>query len=83
MCGHIDLLIGSISSMGPVINSGKVKALALTLPTRSEAAKTIPNYVEGGLKDMNMTSSVVLMAPAGTPQAVFDVLNASINKTFE
>lgn len=83
MGGHIDLLIGSISSMGPVINSGKVKALALTLPTRSEAAKTIPNYVEGGLKDMNMTSWVVLMAPAGTPQAVIDVLNAAINKTVE
>ena len=83
MGGHIDLLIGSISSMGPVINSGKVKALALTLPTRSEAAKTIPTYVEGGLKDMNMTSWVVLMAPAGTPQAVIDVLNAAINKTVE
>jgi len=83
MGGHIDLLIGSISSMGPVINSGKVKALALTLPIRSEAAKTIPNYVEGGLKDMNMTSWVVLMAPVGTPQAVIDVLNAAINKTVE
>jgi tripartite-type tricarboxylate transporter receptor subunit TctC len=83
MGGQILYAFDNLPSSIQHIRSGKVKALALTLPTRSEAAKTIPNYVEGGLKDMNMTSSVVLMAPAGTPQAVFDVLNASINKTFE
>ncbi|NBO15948.1 MAG: tripartite tricarboxylate transporter substrate binding protein, partial [Betaproteobacteria bacterium] len=83
MGGHIDLLMGSISSMAPVLNSGKVRALTLTAPTRIDSAKTIPGYLEFGLKDMTMTSWVVIMAPAGTPQAVIDTLNAAINKTVD
>ena len=83
MGGHIDFLLGSISAMVPVLNSGKVRPLTLTAPARSDAAKSVPSYTEFGLKDMTMTSWVVIMAPAGTPQAVIDTLNAAINKTVD
>jgi tripartite-type tricarboxylate transporter receptor subunit TctC len=83
MGGHIDFLLGSISAMVPMLNSGKVRALTVTSPTRNDSAKTIPSYTEFGIKDMTMTSWVVIMAPAGTPQAVIDTLNAAINKTVD
>jgi tripartite-type tricarboxylate transporter receptor subunit TctC len=83
MGGHIDFLLGSISAMVPVLNSGKVRPLTVTATSRSDAAKSVPSYTEFGLKDMTMTSWVVIMAPAGTPQAVIDTLNAAINKTVD
>ena len=83
MGGHIDFLLGSISAMVPMLNSGKVRALTVTAPTRNDSAKTIPSYTEFGIKDMTMTSWVVIMAPAGTPQSVIDTLNAAINKTVD
>lgn len=83
MGGHIDFLLGSISAMVPMLNSGKVRALTVTAPTRSDSAKSIPSYTEFGIKDMTMTSWVVIMGPAGTPQSVIDTLNAAINKTVD
>ena len=81
--GHIDLLLDTFSTLWPQVSSGKLKALAITMPTRSTIATAVPSYVEAGLKDMSITSWQAIMAPAGTPQSVIDTLNAAINKTLQ
>ncbi len=81
--GHIDLLLDTFSTLWPQVSSGKLKALAITTPTRSALASAVPSYIEAGLKDMNITSWQAIMAPAGTPQSVIDTLNAAINKTLQ
>jgi tripartite-type tricarboxylate transporter receptor subunit TctC len=81
--GHIQLLLETFSTISPHLKSGKLKAIAITAPARSELAPSVPSYREAGLKDMNITSWQAVMAPAGTPRAVIDVLNAAINKALQ
>jgi tripartite-type tricarboxylate transporter receptor subunit TctC len=65
------------------MRSGKLKALAITAPQRSELAPNVPSYQEAGLQDMNITSWQAVMAPAGTPKPVIDALNGAINKALQ
>jgi tripartite-type tricarboxylate transporter receptor subunit TctC len=81
--GHIQLLLETFSTLSPHVRSGKVKAVAITAPTRSDLAPNVPSYQDAGLKDMNITSWQAVMAPAGTPKAALDVLNAAINKALQ
>jgi tripartite-type tricarboxylate transporter receptor subunit TctC len=78
--GHVQVLLETFSTIWPQARTGKLKALAITAPTRSDLAPTVPSYTEAGLKDMNITSWQAVMAPAGTPKAVIDALNAAFNK---
>jgi tripartite-type tricarboxylate transporter receptor subunit TctC len=78
--GHINLLLETFSTIWPNARTGKLKALAITAPARSDLAPTVPSYTEAGLKDMNITSWQAIMAPARTPRAVIDTLNAAFNK---
>ena len=81
--GHIQLLLDTFSTISPHMKSGKVKAIAITAPGRSDLAPNVPSYQEAGLKDMNITSWQAVMAPAGTPRATLGLLNAAINKALQ
>jgi tripartite-type tricarboxylate transporter receptor subunit TctC len=81
--GHIQLLLETFSTISPHMRSGKLKALAITAPGRSELAPNVPSYQEAGLQDMNITSWQAVMAPAGTPKPVIDALNGAINKALQ
>jgi tripartite-type tricarboxylate transporter receptor subunit TctC len=81
--GHIQLLLETFTTIWPHAKTGKLKALAITAPARSDLAPAIPSYQEAGLKDMNITSWQAAMAPAGTPRPVVEALNAAINKALQ
>lgn len=81
--GHIQLLLETFSTISPHLKTGKLKAIAITAPQRSDLAPNVPSYQEAGLKDMSITSWQAVMAPAGTPKAALDVLNAAINKALQ
>lgn len=81
--GHIDVLLETFSTLWPQVSTGKLKALAITAPKRSDIAHDVPTYVEAGLKDLDITSWQAIMAPAGTPKPVVDALNAAINKAVQ
>jgi tripartite-type tricarboxylate transporter receptor subunit TctC len=78
--GHIQVLLETFSTIWPQARTGKLKALAVTAPARSDLAPEVPSYTEAGLKDMNITSWQAVMAPAGTPKAVVQILNSALNK---
>jgi tripartite-type tricarboxylate transporter receptor subunit TctC len=81
--GHIDLLLDTFSTVWPPVKTGKIKALAITSPARSDLAPNVPSYVDAGLKDMNITSWQAIMAPAGTPVATINTLNQALNKALQ
>jgi tripartite-type tricarboxylate transporter receptor subunit TctC len=81
--GHVNLLLETFSTIWPHAKSGKLRALAITSPARSDLAPSVPSYTEAGLKDMSITSWQAVMAPAGTPRAVIDTLNAALNKVLQ
>lgn len=71
--GSIDLLIGNSTTIEPLVSAGKARILAVTsqkpfklLPAVPTIAQTYPSY--------HITTSYGLMAPAGTPQAVIEIL---------
>lgn len=78
--GHIQVLLETFTTIWPQARNGKLKALAITAPKRSELAPAVPSYTEAGLKDMNITSWQAVMAPAATPKSVIEALNAGFNK---
>lgn len=63
-----------------LINSGKLRALAVTGPKRIAALKDVPTIVEEGFPNLVVEDWVGLSAKAGTPPEVVARLNAAINK---
>jgi tripartite-type tricarboxylate transporter receptor subunit TctC len=62
----------------PLIKSGKLKALALTLPKRISAAPEIPTAVEEGFPGVRIGHWTGLFAPTGTPDAILEKMNVAV-----
>lgn len=78
--GQTKLAITGAPPLLPHIRSGKLKALAITQPKRTNLAPDIPTLEEAtGIKGMDTYSTWYgLLAPKGTPPAVIDALQKSI-----
>jgi tripartite-type tricarboxylate transporter receptor subunit TctC len=78
--GHVQMMIDSVTTMAPTIQSGEVRALATTGAARSDLLPGVPTVSEAGLTGFEATIWLGLMAPAGTPAEVVDLLNREIRK---
>lgn len=58
--------------------AGKVRALAISSPTRSKDLPDVPTIVEAGVPSFKYSTWFGMMAPAGTPKAVVDKVNADV-----
>jgi tripartite-type tricarboxylate transporter receptor subunit TctC len=67
----------------PMINGGRVRALATTGLSRSGVTPNVPTLNESGLKGFDVTAWVGMVAPKGTPADVVDKLNTEINRIFK
>ncbi len=77
--GQVEMMIDAITAMAPNIAAGQVRALATTGKTRSSVLSDIPTVAEAGVPGYDATIWLGFMAPAGTPQAIVEKLNAAIN----
>lgn len=77
--GHVQVFFDTIPSSLPHVRSGKLKALAVTGPTRTPAAPDIPTVAET-YPGFEVSVWQGFQAPAGTPRAIVDKLNANILK---
>jgi tripartite-type tricarboxylate transporter receptor subunit TctC len=69
--GTMDLMFDNLPSAMPQIKAGKLKALAVTSATRSQALPDVPTVAEAGsVKGYEASSWFGLLAPAGTPMEV-------------
>jgi len=67
----------------PQIKAGKVRALAVAAPQRLAQLPDVPTMAEAGFPDINVTSWNGIVAPAGTPKAIVDKLNAVVNEVLK
>jgi tripartite-type tricarboxylate transporter receptor subunit TctC len=67
----------------PQIKAGKVRALAVAAPQRLSQLPDLPTMAEAGFPDFNVASWNGVVAPAGTPKAIVDKLNAVINEVLK
>jgi tripartite-type tricarboxylate transporter receptor subunit TctC len=78
--GRIDFFFAPMSSALPLIRDGRLQALAVGTPQRSPVLPNVPTTVESGFAKSEYVFWVALLAPAGTPKAVIDRLNAEALK---
>ena len=78
--GQIELITGTIPALMPFIRDGRVKPLAVTSAKRSPALPDVPSMGEAGLSGIDVVNYFALAAPIGTPTAVIEKLNLTLNK---
>jgi tripartite-type tricarboxylate transporter receptor subunit TctC len=78
--GRIDMNFGTTSTLLPLIQQDKIRALAVTTQKRSKDLPGVPTMIESGLPQLALIFSAGLLAPAGTPAEIIDRLNAEINE---
>jgi len=77
--GQVQMMFGPLVAIMPLAEAGKLRALAVTSPTRSALAPNVPTMIESGIAGFEVTGWYGLAAPAGTPKAMIDRLNAETN----
>ena len=80
LSGQIQLLTGTIPAVLPYIQSGKMKALAITGNRRSALLPNVPTMIEAGVAEYEVYNYWGLAAPVGTPREVVTRLNAEMQK---
>ena len=76
---RVQLMISTPFTAGVHAAEGKLKALAITLPSRSPLAPNIPTFAEAGVKGFSIESWAALYSPASLPPAVLERLNTAVN----
>jgi tripartite-type tricarboxylate transporter receptor subunit TctC len=79
--GHeVDIVIVAASSVAAMVKDGRMRALAVLDSKRVGSLPGVPTTAEVGLPQVVMVNWYMLLAPAGTPRAIVDRLNAEIGK---
>lgn len=77
--GQVQIMFPPILAIWPHVQSGRLRALAVTSLKRSSLAPEVPTVSESGLPGYEATAWYLILAPAKTPGAVVSKLNAEIN----
>ena len=75
--GRIDFFFVAYASILPVLQSGKVRVLAVSSPNRLGVMPDTPTMRESGFSGIELDAWFGLMAPAGTPDPIIGKLNAA------
>ena len=76
---QVQMLFGEIAGLLPHARDGKIRALGISSAVRTALAPEVPTLIEGGLTDFVALTFTGVVAPAGTPTAIVNRLNAAIN----
>jgi tripartite-type tricarboxylate transporter receptor subunit TctC len=79
LAGRVSMMLGVASTIMPFVESGRLKALAVSSAKRARAVPNLPTIEELGVPDFDATVWFGLMAPAGTPRPIIDKLAAAAN----
>lgn len=80
LASEVDFIIGNTQLVIPHIRAGKLRGLAVTGTKRLDALPDLPTLAEAGVSGVDIVTWFGLFAPAGTPRAVVDRLNAEVIK---
>lgn len=80
LSGQVDMMFDAIPSMISNVRAGRVRALGTTGLKRSKVLPNVPTVSESGVKGYESPIWLGVVAPAGTPSAIVERLNAEITK---
>jgi tripartite-type tricarboxylate transporter receptor subunit TctC len=76
--GHVQLMFNPMPPLLPHVKSGRLKALAVGSTQRSSALPDVPTVAEAGIPGYEYVTWYSIVAPAKTPRAIIDKLNARL-----
>src|SRR5689334_3190591 len=79
--GQVNIMFADVAALLPHLKSGKLKALGIASAKRFDGLPDVPTIAESGVPGFEAGGFLGLVAPAGTPAAVIDVLNAAGQKS--
>jgi len=77
--GQIQLAFVQVSSSGPYIKAGRIRALAVTTPQRSKLLPDVPTIDESGVRGYEYSTWTTLAIPAATPREVVQKLRDAVD----
>jgi tripartite-type tricarboxylate transporter receptor subunit TctC len=81
LAGHVQVFFATVPTIGSYVKADRVKLLAVTSKERSPQFPGAPTVEESGVKDFDVSTWWGVVARAGTPPAIVEKLNASINQS--
>jgi tripartite-type tricarboxylate transporter receptor subunit TctC len=78
LSGQFELLFHNAPVLLPYVQSGQLRALAITSKVRSPRLPNVPTMMEAGIKDFELNAWFGFMAPAGTPKGIVDKMAKDI-----
>jgi tripartite-type tricarboxylate transporter receptor subunit TctC len=81
--GRIGMYFGPVVNLLPHIKAGKVRPLATTRATRYAELPDVPTVIEAGFPQLELNAWTGILAPAGTPAAIVNKLNAAVNESLK
>lgn len=75
--GNVDMYMGGVSTVRPVVQSGRARALAVVHSRRLRNWPDLPTLAEQGIADVEYESWYGLLAPAGVPAPLLAQLNGA------
>ena len=81
--GQIQVLFDNLPSSLPQVEGGKLRALAISAPTRLAALPQVPTFAELGLDDLDWRAFFGIVAPAGTPVAIVTRLHTAVVRVLQ
>ena len=83
LSGEVPLSMLSPLTVLPHVQSGRLRALAITSAARSDALPQLPTVVESGLPGFEASQWYGILAPAATPASVVTTLNTALGKVMQ
>jgi tripartite-type tricarboxylate transporter receptor subunit TctC len=80
LSGSVQVFFDSVTSSMPMVKKGSLKVLGVASPKRLPFNPEIPTMAESGMPGFDSSNWFALMAPAGTPKEIVQVLNAQMVK---
>jgi len=79
--GQVNVMFADVAALLPHLKSGKLKALGIGAAKRFEGLPDVPTIAESGVPGFEAGGFLGLVAPAATPQAAIQALNAAAQKS--
>jgi tripartite-type tricarboxylate transporter receptor subunit TctC len=83
MSGEVDVVIPAASAVEPYVKARRMRVLAVLDAKRLSSMADVPTSAEAGMPQLSIVNWYVLSAPASTPRAIVERLNAEVVKIMQ
>ena len=78
LAGQLDATVQPLSTVASYVQSGRLRALAVTTQRREPVLPEVPTFAEAGVADFDVSTWYALFAPKATPAAALDALHGAV-----